>query len=74
MNTDVLFETKGKKLIITLNKDASYKEIKEKLAEILESSDTLFDEVDGKIVVKGKRLLDGEEIEKRKIATTWYSE
>ena len=57
MNTDVLFETKGKKLIITLNKDASYKEIKEKLAEILESSDTLFD------VVKGKRLLDGEEIE-----------
>ena len=47
MNTDVLFETKGKKLIITLNKDASYKEIKEKLAEILESSDTLFDEVDG---------------------------
>ena len=63
MNTDVLFETKGKKLIITLNKDASYKEIREKLAEILASSDTLFDEVDGKIVVKGKRLLDGEEIE-----------
>ncbi len=63
MNTDVLFETKGKKLIITLNKDASYKEIKEKLAEILESSNTLFDEVDGKIIVKGKRLLDGEEIE-----------
>lgn len=63
MNTDVLFETKEKKLVITLNKDASYKEIKDKLAEILASSDTLFDEVDGKILVKGKRLLDGEEIE-----------
>ena len=63
MNTDVLFETKEKKLVITLNKDASYKEIKDKLAEILASSDTLFDEVDGKILVKGNRLLDGEEIE-----------
>jgi len=63
MNTDVLFETKDKKLVITLNKDASYEEIREKLAEILNSSDTLFDEVDGKILVKGKRLLDGEEIE-----------
>ena len=63
MNTDVLFETKEKKLIITLNKDASYEEIKEKLAEILNTSDTLFDEVDGTITVKGKRLLDGEEIE-----------
>ena len=65
MNTDVLFETKNKKLIITLNKDASYEEIKEKLAEILDSSDTLFDEVDGKIIVRGKRLLDGEETEIR---------
>lgn len=63
MNTDVLFETKGKKLVITLNKDASYEEIKNKLGEILESSDTLFDEVDGQIIVRGKRLLDGEEIE-----------
>lgn len=63
MNTHVLFETKDKKLVITLNKDASYEEIKEKLAEILNSSDTLFDEVDGKILVKGKRLLDGEETE-----------
>lgn len=63
MNTDVLFETKDKKLVITLNKDASYKEIKEKLTQILESSDTLFDEVEGKIIVQGKRLLDGEETE-----------
>lgn len=63
MNTDVLFETKNKKLVITLNKDASYEEIKAKLSEILNSSDTLFDEVDGKILVKGKRLLDGEETE-----------
>ena len=36
---------------------------KEKLAQILDSSDTLFDEVEGKIVVRGKRLLDGEELE-----------
>ena len=63
MNTDVLFETKDKKLVITLNKDATYEEIREKLSEILNSSDTLFDEVDGTIIVRGKRLLDGEEIE-----------
>ena len=63
MNTDVLFETKDKKLVITLNKDASYKEIKEKMIQILDSSDTLFDEAEGTIIVKGKRLLDGEETE-----------
>ena len=30
MNTEVLFENKNNKLVITLNKDVSYEEIKEK--------------------------------------------
>ena len=63
MNTEVLFENKNNKLVITLNKDVSYEEIKEKLTKILESSDTLFEKVKSPIVVTGKRLLDGEETE-----------
>lgn len=63
MNTEVLFENKNNKLVITLNKDVSYSEIKAKLKKILESSDTLFEKVKSPIVVTGKRLLDGEEIE-----------
>lgn len=63
MNTEVLFENKNNKLVITLNKDVSYSEIKAKLKKILESSDTLFEKVKAPIVVTGKRLLDGEEIE-----------
>ena len=43
MNTEVLFENKNNKLVITLNKDVSYVEIKEKLSKILSSSDTLFE-------------------------------
>ena len=63
MTTEVLFENKNHKLMITLNKDVSYEEIKAKLIKILESSDTLFDKVKPPIVVTGKRLLDGEETE-----------
>ncbi len=63
MNTEVLFENKNNKLVITLNKDVGYSEIKAKLQKILESSDTLFDKVKAPIIVTGKRLLDGEETE-----------
>ena len=63
MNTEVLFENKDSKLVITLNKDVSYEEIKEKLKKILAASETLFDNVKPPIVVTGKRLLDGEETE-----------
>lgn len=63
MNTEVLFENKNNKLIITLNKDVSYDEIKEKLTKILSASDTLFENVKSPIIVTGKRLLDGEETE-----------
>lgn len=63
MNTEVLFENKNNKLVITLNKDLSYAEIKEKLIKILAASDTLFEKVTPPIVVTGKRLLDGEETE-----------
>ncbi len=63
MNTEVLFENKNNKLVITLNKDVSYEELKEKLQKILQSSDTLFKNVKAPIIVTGKRLLDGEETE-----------
>ena len=63
MNTEVLFENKNNKLIITLNKDVAYSEIKAKLKKILEVSDTLFENVKAPIIVTGKRLLDGEETE-----------
>ena len=63
MNTEVLFENKNNKLVITLNKDVSYEELKEKLQKILQSSDTLFKNVNSPIIVTGKRLLDGEETE-----------
>lgn len=63
MNTEVLFENKNNKLVITLNKDVSYTEIRAKLKKILESSDTLFEKVNSPIIVTGKRLLDGEETE-----------
>ena len=63
MNTEVFFENKNGKLVITLNKDVSYAEIKEKLAKILAASDTVFENIKPPIVVTGKRLLDGEEIE-----------
>lgn len=63
MNTEVLFENKNNKLVITLNKDVSYEELKEKLQKILQSSDTLFKNIKAPIIVTGKRLLDGEETE-----------
>jgi septum site-determining protein MinC len=63
MNTEVLFENKNNKLVITLNKDVAYEELKEKLQKILDSSDTLFKNVKAPITVTGKRLLDGEETE-----------
>ena len=56
MNTEVLFENKNNKLVITLNKDVSYEELKEKLQKILQSSDTLFKNVNAPIIVTGKRL------------------
>lgn len=63
LSTEVLFENKENKLVITLNKDISYEEIKEKLKKILSASDTLFSNVTSPVIVTGKRLLDGEEIE-----------
>lgn len=63
MNTDVLFEKKEKKLIITINKSSNYKDIKEKIAQILEASVDLFDDIEEPITIKGKRLQDSEEKE-----------
>lgn len=63
MNTDVLFEKKDEKLIITINKSSNYKDIKDKMAQILEASVDLFDNIQEPITVKGKRLQDNEEKE-----------
>ena len=63
METEVLFKRKDDNLTITLNKDIDYKIIKQKIEEILSASDDLFDELEGEIIVDGKRLVDDEEKE-----------
>lgn len=63
MSTEVLFEKKEKKLIITIDKGADYKEIKEKMTQILDASIDLFEDIEEPIIVKGKRLQDNEEKE-----------
>lgn len=63
MNTEVLFEKKDKKLVITINKSANYLDIKEKMAQVLDASADLFDDVEEPITIKGKRLQDHEEKE-----------
>ena len=63
MNTEVLFEKKEKKLVITLDKEANYSDIKYKFSQILEASTDLFDEIEEPVTIKGKRLQDNEEKE-----------
>ena len=67
MKTDVLFEKKDNKLVITLDKDADYLDIKAKLSQILEASSDTFLGITGTIIVKGRRLLGNEETEVRNI-------
>jgi len=67
MKTDVLFEKKDNRLVITLDKDADYAAIKAKLSQILGMSSDTFDGVTGAIVIKGRRLLDDEENEIRNL-------
>lgn len=63
MKTDVLFEKKENRLVITLDKDAEYTEIKAKLSQVLELSSDTFSGVTGTIVIKGRRLSSDEETE-----------
>lgn len=63
MKTDVLFEKKDSKLIITFDKNAEYSKIKVKLAQVLKSGDDTFSGIIGPIVIKGRRFLSDEEIE-----------
>ena len=63
MNTEVLFENKENKLVVTLNKNSNYTDIKNKLISILDASTDLFNGVEGPITIKGKRLADNEEQE-----------
>ena len=63
MNTDVLFENKNNRLIVSLNKNADYSKIKEKIRSVLESSADIFSNVEGPVTIKGRRLSDSEEDE-----------
>lgn len=65
MKTDVLFEKKDNKLVITLDKDADYADVKAKLSQVLELSSDTFLGVTGTIIIKGRRLLSDEETEIR---------
>ena len=63
MNTEVLFENKDNKLIISLDKNADYNKIKEKIRSVLESPADIFSNIEAPIIIKGKRLSDFEEDE-----------
>ncbi|MBQ9266729.1 MAG: hypothetical protein IJ217_00320 [Clostridia bacterium] len=63
MDTEVLFKRKEDSLTITLDKNADYKTIKEKIREILSASDDLFEDLETEIIIEGRRLLDEEEKE-----------
>ena len=63
MNTEVLFENKDDKLKVTINKNADYAKIKNKLISILDASADMFNGIKPPIMVVGKRLADNEEQE-----------
>lgn len=63
MDTEVLFKRREDSLTITLDKNADYKTIKEKIEEVLSASDDLFEGLDKEIIIDGRRLLDEEEKE-----------
>ena len=63
IKTDVLFEKKDNKLVITLDKDAEYTDIKAKLSQVLELGSDTFSGVTGTIIINGRRLLSDEEVE-----------
>lgn len=65
MKTDVLFEKKDNKLVITLDKDVEFFEIQSKLSQILKKSADTFSNINAPILVKGRRLSTDEEIEIR---------
>ena len=67
MNSEVLFENKNNRIVVTLDKNADFKDIREKIISILDASTQLFDGVEGPIVVNGKRLQDHEDIEIKRI-------
>lgn len=67
MDTEVLFKRKDDNLTITLNKNKDYKEIKQKIQEILSVSSNLFEDLNGEIIIEGKRLIDEEEKEIAKL-------
>ena len=60
MNTEVLFENKDNRLVVSLNRNADYSKIRDKIQSVLESSTDLFSNIEAPIIIKGKRLADYE--------------
>lgn len=56
----VVFNRKENELMIKLDKNADYKEVKQKLQEILDASSDVFDDVIEPIKVQGRRFQDNE--------------
>ena len=67
METEVLFTRKEDNLVITLDKNSEYKNIKQKMVEILSASDNIFEGLKETIIVEGRRLLEEEECEVEKL-------
>lgn len=63
MKTDVLFEKKDNKLVITFDKDAEYSEIKKKLSQVLKKSSDTFNGIIAPILVRGRRFTCDEEVD-----------
>ena len=70
MKTDVLFEKKDSKLIITFDKNAEYLNIRTKLAQVLSGGDDTFSGIVGPIIIRGRRFLSDEETEIKNITAT----
>lgn len=63
MKTDVLIEKKDNKLVITIDKNAEYDDIKTKLQQIVSVGVDTFKGVTAPIMVKGRRFSTAEEAE-----------
>lgn len=56
----VVFNKKENELMIKLDKNADYKEVKQKLQEILDASSNIFEDVEEPIRIQGRRFQDNE--------------
>ena len=67
MKTDILFDKKDNKLVITFDKDAEYTKLKNKLSQVLKTGTDTFSGIKAPIIIKGRRFSDEEEYEIRNL-------